>query len=177
MSRIGKLPVKFSSGVSVVVNDLNVSVKGPKGELSFQFADGVSFSLAEGSITVSPKDSTSKSKAMWGLARSLVNNMVQGVSTGFQKRLEMHGVGYRAAYSKPYLTLFLGYSHDIIYVIPDGIDVVMEKPTVMLLSGCDKQLLGQVAAEIRELRGPEPYKGKGIRYENEFIVRKAGKKK
>lgn len=158
MSRIGKLPVKFGSGVEVVVSDLNVSVKGPKGHLSFKFADGVSFSLSEGSITVKPRDNSSKSKAMWGLARSLVNNMVHGVSTGFQKRLEMHGVGYRAAYSKPYLTLSLGYSHDIIYVIPEGIDVVMEKPTVMLLTGCDKQLLGQVAAEIRELRGPEPYK-------------------
>lgn len=177
MSRIGKLPVKFDSGVKVVVNGTNVGVTGSKGSLSFDFTRGVSFSLDEGSISVIPKDSSVESKAMWGLARSVIQNMVYGVSKGFEKRLEMHGVGYRAAYSDRYLTLFLGYSHDIIYAIPDGIEVVLEKPTVILLKGCDKQLLGQIAAEIRAIRPPEPYKGKGVRYENEYIVRKAGKKK
>lgn len=177
MSRIGKLPVKFGSNVQVTLNGGEVDVKGPKGHLSFNFLRGVSLSIKEEAVVVTPNDDTKESRAMWGLARSMIFNMVHGVSTGFEKRLEMNGVGYRAAYNDGMLTLFLGYSHDIIYAIPTGIEVVMEKPTVILLKGCDKQLLGQIAAEIRSLRPPEPYKGKGVKYENERIVRKAGKKK
>lgn len=177
MSRIGKLPVKFSSVVTVALNDGKIDVNGPKGKLSFDFARKVTLAIHDDSIIVSPKDATKESRAMWGLARSIVANMVQGVSTGFEKKLEMTGVGYRAAYAEGRITLFLGYSHDIIYAIPQGIEVVMEKPTVILLKGSDKQLLGQIAAEIRSLRPPEPYKGKGIKYENERIVRKVGKKK
>jgi large subunit ribosomal protein L6 len=177
MSRIGKLPVNFSSNVQVALNGNLVSVKGPNGSLSFEFGQGITFDLTEGSILVKPISESKQSRSMWGLARSIVSNMIIGVSKGFEKRLEMTGVGYRAAFNDGRLVLFLGYSHDIIYAIPKEVQVVMEKPTVILLKSCDKQLLGQVAAEIRSLRPPEPYKGKGIKYEGERIVRKVGKKK
>lgn len=177
MSRIGKLPVSFDKGVNVTLGSDNIKVKGVKGELSLSIPAEVNVVLKDGSIEVAPKNDDKKSRSLWGLTRSMINNMVIGVSNGFEKKLEMVGVGYRAAYADRRLTLFLGYSHEIIYAIPEGVEVVLEKPTVMLIKGFDKQLIGQIAAEIRSLRSPEPYKGKGIRYENEYIVRKVGKKK
>ena len=177
MSRIGKLPVKFDSSIQVTLQGRDVLVKGPKGTLTFNCSQEVTVEIEDSALVVVPKDSTKKSKAMWGLTRSMIANMVRGVSTGFEKRLEMTGVGYRASYANRLLNLSLGYSTDIIYEIPEAVEVTMEKPTVILLKSYDKQMLGQVAAAIRSLRPPEPYKGKGIKYENEKIVRKVGKKK
>jgi large subunit ribosomal protein L6 len=177
MSRIGKKPVLLPSGVTATVKDREVKVKGPKGELSLRMVDGIDVTVDKGGITLTPKELTDDLRAKWGLQRTLVNNLVEGVSKGFAQQLEIAGVGFRAAVQGKNLQLQLGYSHDVIYPIPAGIDIKCEKPTLILVSGSDKQKVGQVAAEIRGFRKPEPYKGKGIKYAEEKIRRKEGKKK
>jgi len=177
MSRIGKKPVPVPAGVTATVTGQTVKVKGAKGELSFVVPDRVNVAMEDGAIAVQPCDETKQARAMWGMSRSQVANLVEGVSKGYEKKLEINGVGYRAAVAGKVLKLALGYSHEIDFEIPAGIAIVTPKPTEILVSGIDKQRVGQVAAEIRELRGPEPYKGKGIKYSGEFIFRKEGKKK
>jgi large subunit ribosomal protein L6 len=177
MSRIGKHPVALPQGVTATVKDREVKVKGPKGELSLRVIEGMDVSVDKAGVVLKPKEMTDAARAQWGLQRSLVNNLVQGVSKGFSQQLEIAGVGFRAAVQGKNLQLQLGYSHDVIYPIPPGIDIKCEKPTLILVSGIDKQKVGQVAAEIREFRKPEPYKGKGIKYAEEKIRRKEGKKK
>jgi large subunit ribosomal protein L6 len=177
MSRIGKKPVPLPKGVTASVEGQTVKVKGPKGELSVKLVPEVSASIDEHGITVTPDKAQERAAQMWGLSRSLVNNLVTGVTTGFTQKLEIQGVGYRAAVQGKNLNLQLGFSHDVAYPIPAGIAIVTEKPTMISVSGIDKQLVGQVAAEIRGYRPPEPYKGKGVRYEGEYVRRKEGKKK
>ena len=177
MSRIGKKPVPLPKGVTASVEGQTVKVKGPKGELSVKLVREVSAKVDEHGITVTPDKDQERSAQMWGLSRSLVNNLVTGVTTGFTQRLEIQGVGYRAAVQGKNLNLQLGFSHDVVYPIPAGIIITSEKPTQLSVSGIDKQLVGQVAAEIRGYRRPEPYKGKGVRYEGEYVRRKEGKKK
>jgi large subunit ribosomal protein L6 len=177
MSRIGKKPVPLPKGVTASVEGQTVKVKGPKGELSVKLVREVSAAIGEDGITVTPDKNQDRSAQMWGLSRSLVNNLVTGVTTGFTQRLEIQGVGYRAAVQGKNLNLQLGFSHDVAYPIPEGISITTEKPTQISVSGIDKQLVGQVAAEIRSYRRPEPYKGKGVRYEGEYVRRKEGKKK
>jgi large subunit ribosomal protein L6 len=177
MSRIGKKLVPLPSGVTATVKDREVKVKGPKGELSLRVVEGIDVTVDKGGLTLTPKELTDDLRAKWGLQRTLVNNLVDGVSKGFSQQLEIAGVGYRAAVQGKNLQLQLGYSHDVIYPIPAGIDIKCEKPTLILVSGSDKQKVGQVAAEIRGFRKPEPYKGKGIKYAEEKIRRKEGKKK
>ena len=177
MSRIGKKPVPVPAGVTATVTGQTVKVKGAKGELSFVVPERVNVAMENGAIAVQPRDETKQARAMWGMSRSQVANLVEGVSKGYEKKLEINGVGYRAAVAGKVLKLALGYSHEIDFEIPAGIAIVTPKPTEILVSGIDKQRVGQVAAEIRELRGPEPYKGKGIKYADEFIFRKEGKKK
>jgi large subunit ribosomal protein L6 len=177
MSRIGKKPVVLPSGVTAKVDGRLVSVKGSKGELSFTAPEHVSVALAEGKIAVAPRSDSKQARAMWGMTRAMVNNLVIGVSKGFERKLEINGVGYKAAVSGKNLQLSLGYSHDISFPIPAGIAISTPKPTEIGIAGIDKRQVGQVAAEIRALRPPEPYKGKGIKYEGEFIFRKEGKKK
>ena len=177
MSRIGKKPVAVPKGVTASVNGQEVSVKGPKGELKHVLVDDVIAKLDDGSIEVSPREDTQNARAMWGMSRTLISNLMTGVTDGFTKKLEITGVGYRAAVQGSNLQLQLGYSHDITYPIPQGIQVQCPKPTEIVVSGIDKQKVGQVAAEIRRFRPPEPYKGKGVRYAGEFILRKEGKKK
>jgi large subunit ribosomal protein L6 len=177
MSRIGKKPVALPKGVTASVEGQTVKVKGPKGELSVKLVPQVSASVGEDGITVTPDKNQDKSAQMWGLSRSLVNNLVTGVTTGFSQKLEIQGVGYRAAVQGKVLNLQLGFSHDVPYAIPDGITIVTEKPTMIMITGIDRQKVGQVAAEIRSWRPPEPYKGKGVRYEGEYVRRKEGKKK
>ncbi len=177
MSRIGKLPVALPSGVKVDIVGQEIQVTGALGTLAASFEKEVSIILEGAAVLVKPANDTTRARAMWGLARSIINNMVKGVSEGFIVRLEINGVGYRSAVDGEILTLFLGYSHEIKYAIPSGVNIKCEKPTLLVISGADKQKVGQVAAEIRSLRPPEPYKGKGIKYENEKIRRKQGKKK
>jgi large subunit ribosomal protein L6 len=177
MSRIGKKPVALPKGVTASVDGQTVKVKGPKGELSVKLVAEVTASVDEHGITVTPRKEMEKAPQMWGLSRTLVNNLVNGVTTGFTQKLEIQGVGYRAAVQGKILNLQLGFSHDVPYQIPEGISIVTEKPTMISVSGMDKQLVGQVAAEIRSWRPPEPYKGKGVRYEGEYVRRKEGKKK
>lgn len=177
MSRIGKKPVPLPSGVTATVKDREVKVKGPKGELSLRVVDGIDVTVDKGGVTLTPREMTDDLRAKWGLQRTLVNNLVEGVSKGFAQQLEIAGVGFRAAVQGKNLQLQLGFSHDVIYPIPAGIDIKCEKPTLILVSGSDKQKVGQVAAEIRGFRKPEPYKGKGIKYAEEKIRRKEGKKK
>ena len=177
MSRVGKSPVEVPSGVEVAINGRLVTAKGKLGELSYEFTDLVEASLDEGKVTVSPVDESKAARALWGTARARIQNMVTGVSQGFSKELEISGVGYRAAVQGQSLSLQLGYSHDVNYAIPQGVSIKCEKPTSISISGADKQKIGQVAAEIRAFRKPEPYKGKGIRYADEIILRKEGKKK
>ena len=177
MSRIGKSPVEVPSGVEVVINGRLITAKGKLGELSYEFTGMVAASLEDGKVTVSPIDGSKAARALWGTTRARIQNMVTGVSQGFSKDLEISGVGYRAALQGQSLHLQLGYSHDIDYAIPDGVSIKCEKPTSINISGADKQKIGQVAAEIRAFRKPEPYKGKGIRYADEIILRKEGKKK
>jgi large subunit ribosomal protein L6 len=177
MSRIGKKPVALPKGVTASVEGQTVKVKGPKGELSVKLVREVSAKVDEHGITVSPDKAQERAQQMWGLSRSLVNNLVVGVTTGFTQKLEIQGVGYRAAVQGKNLNLQLGFSHDVVYPIPAGITITSEKPTQLSVSGIDKQLVGQVAAEIRGYRRPEPYKGKGVRYEGEYVRRKEGKKK
>lgn len=175
MSRIGKKPVAIPAGVSAKVEGQFVSVKGGKGELSFTAPEEVSLTFADNQIAVMPRNETKRARAMWGMTRSMVNNLVIGVSKGFERKLEITGVGYKAAVSGKNLQLSLGYSHDINFPIPDGIAIAAPKPTEVSISGIDKRQVGQVAAEIRALRPPEPYKGKGVKYAGEFIFRKEGK--
>jgi large subunit ribosomal protein L6 len=177
MSRIGKKPVTIPSGVTATVDGQQISVKGPKGELKSVLVDEVLAKLEHGELTVSPRDETKRAQAMWGMSRTLVANLVAGVTEGFTKKLEITGVGYRAAVQGQNLQLQLGYSHDVVYPIPTGIQIQTPKPTEIVITGIDKQQVGQVAAEIRRYRPPEPYKGKGVRYEGEYIFRKEGKKK
>jgi len=177
MSRIGKHPVAIPAGVQAALAGQMLNISGGKGKLSLEISTDVTATVADGHITIAPKDESKRSRAMWGTTRALVNNMVHGVSTGFTRQLEINGVGYRAAVQGRNLQLQLGYSHDIIYPIPENIQIACERPTLIAISGVDKQRVGQVAAEIRAYRGPEPYKGKGIKYSDEVIRRKEGKKK
>ena len=177
MSRIGKKAVPVPAGVTVNVAGQQVSVKGPKGELKLVLVDHVLAKLDKSEVKIDPKDQSKMARSCWGLSRTLVSNMVKGVTTGFSKSLEITGVGYRAAVQGKVLQLNLGYSHDVNYAIPEGIEIKTPKPTEIVISGIDKQRVGQVAAEIRDYRGPEPYKGKGVRYAGEYIFRKEGKKK
>jgi large subunit ribosomal protein L6 len=177
MSRIGKKPVPLPKGVTATVEGKSVRVKGPKGELSVHLADEVEASVDANGIVVAPREGAERGRQMWGLSRTLVNNLVVGVTQGFTQKLEINGVGYRAAVQGKNLQLQLGFSHDVAYPIPDGIGIVCEKPTMIAVSGIDKQLVGQVSAEIRAYRPPEPYKGKGVKYAGERILRKEGKKK
>jgi large subunit ribosomal protein L6 len=176
MSRIGKLPIIVPQGVGIDINKNVITVKGKLGELSFNYNDEVIVSHEDNKLIIKPANDTSKTNSMWGLTRSCINNMVKGVSDGFEVKLEINGVGYRASVDKSILTLFLGYSHEIKIRIPKGIQIKCDKPTLIAISGYDKQKVGQVAAFIRKLRKPEPFKGKGIRYENEKIIMKQGKK-
>ena len=177
MSRIGKHPVVVPGGVTVDIEGQKVSAKGKLGALAVTLPPEVEITVADGKVTVSPRDEAKRSQAMWGMSRSLVQNLVQGVSEGYTRKLEIAGVGYRAAVDGKVLNLQLGYSHDIKFAIPDDIKIVCETPTAVTISGADKQRVGQIAAEIRGFRPPEPYKGKGVKYAEERILRKEGKKK
>lgn len=179
MSRVGKYPVAIPDGVTVEVKNQAVLVKGKKGELRQPFTRDVNVEVKDKEVLVTPRNKAEKrSRAMWGLTRSLVNNMVEGVSSGFSKVLEAKGVGYRVGVQGSLLSLSLGYSHEIKYAIPDGIEIVADsKNNILTINGFDKRLVGQVAAEIRSLRKPEPYKGKGVRYKDEYVRMKEGKKK
>ena len=177
MSRIGKKSVPVPAGVTVDLAGANVSVKGPKGELKFLLTDQVIAKMDEGAVKVDPRDKSKLARSAWGMSRTMIANMIKGVTAGYTKSLEITGVGYRAAVQGKVLQLALGYSHDINYPIPEGIEIKTPKPTEIVISGIDKQRVGQVAAEIRDFRGPEPYKGKGVKYAGEYIFRKEGKKK
>ena len=177
MSRIGKHPVKVPTGVDVSLDGADLSVKGKLGMLSMRFVDDVEAAFADGEITVKPRGDTKRARTMWGMQRTLANNLVVGVSEGFRVNLEINGVGYRAAVDGNTLNLQLGYSHDVAFPIPDGIEIKCERPTLISVFGADKQAVGQVAAKIRAYRPPEPYKGTGIKYADEIITRKEGKKK
>ena len=177
MSRIGKRPVAVPSGITANVSGQTVKVKGPKGALEVVLHDDVSVKLEEGRIKIDPRNETKRARSQWGTSRTLVANLIAGVSKGFEQKLEINGVGYRAAVQGKNLQLALGYSHDVVYPIPEGITILTPKPVEIVISGIDRQKVGQVAAEIREFRPPEPYKGKGVKYANERIFRKEGKKK
>ncbi len=177
MSRIGKKPIPVPRDVTATVDGQTVTVKGPKGQLSLTLVDDVEVKIEGGAVVVEPRTDTKRARSMWGMSRSLVENLVKGTTNGFTRTLEITGVGYRAAMDGKSLKLQLGYSHDVFYPVPEGISIVVPKPTEITISGIEKDKVGQVAAEIRGFRGPEPYKGKGIRYQGEFIQRKEGKKK
>ncbi|EEW23957.1 50S ribosomal protein L6 [Rhodobacter ferrooxidans] len=177
MSRIGKKPVPLPQGVSASISGQSVEVKGPKGTRSFHATDDVTLTLEDGSVKVTPRGTSKRARQQWGMVRSQVENLVTGVTVGFKKELEIQGVGYRAAMAGNVLKLSLGYSHDVNFEVPDGVTVATPKQTEITVEGIDQQLVGQVAANIREWRKPEPYKGKGIRYKGEFVFRKEGKKK
>lgn len=177
MSRVGKAPVAVPKGVTVEIAGRNVTARGKLGQLSVTLDEEVSAELADDRIVVKPRDLSKRSRMVWGLSRNLIKNIVKGVGEGYQINLEISGVGYRAAVQGKNLNLQLGYSHDIIFPIPEGITIKCEKPTAISIAGADRRLVGQTAANIRALRKPEPYKGKGIKYENETIRRKEGKKK
>jgi large subunit ribosomal protein L6 len=177
MSRIGKHPVVVPAGVTVAVEGHRVTAKGKLGELAVALPPEVDIRLEDSRVVVAPRDEEKRSRAMWGMSRSLVQNLVKGVAEGYTRKLEISGVGYRAALDGKVLNLQLGYSHDIKFAVPDDIKVVCDTPTAITISGADKQRVGQIAAEIRGFRGPEPYKGKGVKYAEEKILRKEGKKK
>ena len=177
MSRIGKNPVTVPSGVQVTLKGQDLSVKGSKGQLAMILVDEIEATYADDKITLRPRDDSRRARSMWGMQRSLVRNMVDGVAKGYSVNLDINGVGYRAAVQGKNLSLALGYSHEVNYAIPAGIEIKCEKPTAIQVSGADRQKVGQIAAEIRSYRGPEPYKGKGIKYADEKIHRKEGKKK
>jgi large subunit ribosomal protein L6 len=177
MSRVGKKPVPVPTGVTTKIEGQLVSVKGAKGELRFQAPEEVAITLDGAQIKVDPRGDSKRARAMWGMSRAMISNLVTGVSKGYERKLEITGVGYRAAVAGKNLQLALGYSHDVNYAIPVGVTITTPKPTEILVAGADKRQVGQVAAEIRAWRGPEPYKGKGVRYEGEYIFRKEGKKK
>jgi large subunit ribosomal protein L6 len=177
MSRIGKKPIAIPAGVTITLDGQTVTVKGPKGQLAWTVTDEIEVKQEGGELLLIPRDETTRSKAMWGLSRTLVGNMVQGVSQGFEESLELVGVGYRAAVNGKVLTLQLGFSHDINITPPEGISFSSGKQTEIKISGIDKQAVGEIAAKIRRIRPPEPYKGKGVRYAGEKVRRKEGKKK
>ncbi|WP_435166248.1 50S ribosomal protein L6 [Falsirhodobacter sp. 1013] len=177
MSRIGKKPVELPSGVTAQVSGQTVEVKGPKGTRSFTATDDITLALEENVLKVSPRGTSKRARQQWGMARSQVENLVTGVTTGFKKELEIQGVGYRAAMAGNVLKLSLGYSHEVNFEVPAGVTVTAPKQTEIVVEGIDQQLVGQVAANIRDWKRPEPYKGKGIRYKGEFVFRKEGKKK
>jgi large subunit ribosomal protein L6 len=177
MSRIGKHPVAVPSGVEVQLAGRTLTAKGRLGSLSLALSGEVTATVADGHVTITPNGESKQARAMWGTTRALVNNMVTGVSTGFNVALEINGVGYRAAVQGKALNLQLGYSHDVVFPIPEDVNIVCERPTAITVSGADRQRVGQVAAEIRGFRPPEPYKGKGIKYARETVRRKEGKKK
>ena len=177
MSRVGKHPVAVPSGVEVQISGQTLSAKGSLGTLRLVVSNEVTAAIADGAVTIAPKNETKHARAMWGTTRALVNNMVNGVSKGFSVTLEINGVGYRAAVQGSTLNLQLGYSHEIAYPIPTDVNIVCERPTLIRVSGADRQRVGQIAAEIRAYRPPEPYKGKGIKYSTETVRRKEGKKK
>jgi large subunit ribosomal protein L6 len=177
MSRVGKAPVAIPSGVTVSVNATEIAVKGGKGEMKLALVPEIQIEVKDGKAWVKPINKSTRARTMWGTYRNRLNNMVEGVSKGFTVRLEIQGVGYRAAADKNFLSISLGFSHEIKYAIPAGIEVKCEKPTSIAVSGHDKALVGQVASEIRALRKPEPYKGKGVRKEGEYVRMKEGKKK
>ncbi len=177
MSRVGKYPVAVPQGVTVTVTGKNVAVKGKLGELKIQTTDDVEASVTDGKVWVKPKNETKRARSQWGTTRATINNMVKGVSVGYKKTLDITGVGFKAQAQGRKLNLSLGFSHDVVYSVPEGIEVKTPAPIQIEISGADRQKVGQVAAEIRAYKGPEPYKGKGIRYSDEFILRKEGKKK
>ena len=177
MSRVGKHPVAVPNGVEVQLSGQMLRAKGGLGTLHLVVSNEVTASIADGTVTIAPRNDTKRARAMWGTTRALVNNMVTGVSRGFSVNLEINGVGYRAAVQGNTLNLQLGYSHEIAYPIPDGVRITCERPTAITVSGADRQRVGQIAAEIRAYRPPEPYKGKGIKYATETVRRKEGKKK
>ena len=177
MSRVGKKPVAIPAGVTAKIDGQTVAVKGAKGELKFTAPGEVLVTMEGNAIKVAPRSETKRARAMWGTARARINNLVVGVTKGYEKKLEINGVGYKAALAGKNLQLSLGYSHDIVFPVPAGIAIAAAKPTELVITGIDKRQVGQVAAEIRGYRGPEPYKGKGVKYAGEFIFRKEGKKK
>lgn len=177
MSRIGKKPVQLPAGVEAKIDGQSIEVKGPKGALSFKATDDVTLSVEDGAVKVEPRGKSKRARQQWGMSRTMVANMVTGVTDGFKKELEINGVGYRAQMQGNTLKLNLGYSHDVNFEVPQGVTVTAPKPTVIIVEGTDPQLVGQVAANIRGWRKPEPYKGKGIKYVDEYIFRKEGKKK
>ncbi|SFG36912.1 large subunit ribosomal protein L6 [Palleronia marisminoris] len=177
MSRIGKRPVELPSGVEANIDGQRIEVKGPKGSRSFQATDDVTLAVEDNAVTVTPRGSSKRARQQWGMARTNIANLVQGVTIGFKKELEITGVGYRAQIQGNVLKLNLGLSHDVDFEVPEGVTVTVPKPTDIIVEGINEQHVGQVAANIRDWRRPEPYKGKGIRYKGEFIFRKEGKKK
>ena len=177
MSRIGKKPVALPAGVTAAVSGQSIEVKGPKGTRTFKATDDVTLSVEDNAVKVTPRGLSKRSRQQWGMSRTRIANLVVGVTEGFKKELEIQGVGYRAAMTGNTLKLNLGLSHDVDYVAPEGVTVTAPKQTVIVVEGIDEQVVGQVAAEIRAWRKPEPYKGKGIRYKGEFVFRKEGKKK
>jgi large subunit ribosomal protein L6 len=177
MSKVGKVPVPVPAGVTAKIDGQTVSAKGPKGELHYRVADDVSVTQEGNVLKFEPRSNSKQARANWGTSRAQVRNIITGVTSGFEKKMEITGVGYKAAVQGKVLNLALGYSHDVNYDIPAGISIVTPKPTEIVVSGIDRRQVGQVAAEIREWRGPEPYKGKGIKYVGEFIFRKEGKNK
>ncbi|MGN6551730.1 MAG: 50S ribosomal protein L6 [Pararhizobium sp.] len=177
MSRIGKKPVPVPAGVTASVDGQTVTAKGPKGELRFVVNDEVLVKLEDNAVVVTPADQSKDARSKWGMSRTMIRNILTGVKDGFERKLEINGVGYRAAMQGKNLQLALGFSHDVVYQTPEGVSIACPKPTEIVITGIDKQKVGQVAAEIREYRGPEPYKGKGVKYAEERIVRKEGKKK
>jgi large subunit ribosomal protein L6 len=177
MSRIGKKPVSVPQGVTANVEGQTVKVKGPKGALQLVIPDEVAVKMDKNAIQVDPRNETKRARSMWGTSRTLINNLMTGVTKGYERKLEITGVGYRAAVQGKNLQLSLGYSHEVNYPIPEGIAIATPKPTEIVITGIDSKKVGQVAAEIREYRPPEPYKGKGVKYADEYIFRKEGKKK
>ena len=177
MSRIGKKPVDLPSGVSAAVSGQTIEIKGPKDTQTFTATDDVTLTVADDAVTITPRGKSKRARQQWGMSRSVVANMVQGCTTGFRKELEINGVGYRAQMQGNTLRLNLGLSHDVEFEVPAGVTVTTPKQTEIVVEGTDVQLVGQVAANIREWRKPEPYKGKGIKYKDEYIFRKEGKKK
>ncbi len=177
MSRIGKKPVQVPAGVTANVDGQKITAKGPKGELFFVANDEIQIKLEDNAVSVQPANNTKEARSKWGMSRTMVENIFKGVKDGYERKLEINGVGYRASLQGKNLQLALGFSHDVVYEPPVGITIAVPKPTEIIVSGINKQQVGQVAAEIREYRGPEPYKGKGVKYAEERIIRKEGKKK
>jgi large subunit ribosomal protein L6 len=177
MSRIGKKPIEIPSGVTLTLDGQTVTVKGPKGQLAWTVVEEVTITQENGAVTLAPRDDSQRARSMWGLSRTLVGNMVEGVTKGYEETLELVGVGYRAAMKGTALSLQLGFSHDVDIAAPQGITFASAKQTEIKISGIDKQLVGETAARIRRIRPPEPYKGKGVRYAGEQVRRKEGKKK